>query len=48
MRLQEIEAGVAKRIAETAKFHAEATWSPFVVPAGVFGAALAAVKRGLR
>ena len=39
MRLQEIEAGVAWLIAETAKINAEATWSPFVVPAGVFDAA---------
>ncbi|WP_449446626.1 hypothetical protein [Thermomonas brevis] len=48
MRLQEIEAGVARLIAETAKINAEATWPPLLVPAGVFSAALAAAKRGLR
>lgn len=48
MRPQEIEAWVARRIAETAKINAEVTWSPFVVPAGVFGAAPPVTKRGLR
>ena len=44
MQPQKIEAEIAKLIAETAKINAEAKWYPFVVLAGVFGAALAVVK----
>lgn len=44
MQPQNIEAEIAKLIAETAKINAEAKWYPFVVLAGVFGAALAVVK----
>lgn len=41
---KKLEAEIAKLIAETNKINAEAKWYPFVVLAGVFGAALAVVK----
>ena len=41
---QKIQAEIDKLIAETATIQAESKWYPFVVLAGVFGAALALVK----
>ncbi len=39
-----LRAEIAKLIAETTKINAEARWYPYVVVAGIFGAALAIMK----
>jgi hypothetical protein len=44
LQSRRLEAGIAKLMAETMKIQAEAKWYPFVVTAGVFGAALGVVK----
>lgn len=44
IEMKKLEAEIAKIMAETMKIQAESKWYPFVVLAGVFGAALAIAK----
>jgi D-alanine-D-alanine ligase-like ATP-grasp enzyme len=41
---RKLEAEISKLMAETMKIQSEAKWYPFVVLAGVFGAAIGIVK----
>jgi hypothetical protein len=44
LQSRQLEAEIAKLMAETMKIQAEAKWYPFVVTAGIFGAAIGIVK----
>lgn len=41
---REVDAEIARLIAETAKINSAAWWNPFLAVAGVFSAAIAVVK----